>query len=273
MDYWEHREWWQQHENILRAFQSLEKSNERSTSKIQDDLQVANSTLANIDSGLSEMNSKISMFMSYYAQDRALTAQLEAERFEFKLHWESLTIPERKDFLRARDELLAKEAEEQRIAALEWEAGADERDRNHQLIVEENHRNSILANQKNKEYLESLARKKTEALERLAEDRSFESILNQAKLALWMGFGFCVALWFGLASLWASATTGGSMAVCLVLLAAPFGFSLLACRLIVGVNFSRRFEKAVFADAKASAFRQLHSIPTPQFRLKFPYLR
>lgn len=263
MDYWEHRQWWQQHENILKAFGSLERSARDDANQISKELKESNAHLETIASEVSDISGQLQAFMSYYAQDRALSAQLEADRFEFNLRWDSLTVEEKKDFLRARDELLAEEAEQERQAQLEWEAGEPERERNRQLIIDDVRSKSAIANQRNKEYFENREREKQAGLRLMVKERTFDNILRAAQISIWLGFILSFSAWVGLSIAWST-----SMALLLV----PFLLALLVTRFAIGSRWRIKFDNAVYQDKNAAAFRSLHGIPTPTFELKFPYL-
>jgi hypothetical protein len=265
MDFWEHQEWWQQHQNILNAFDSLEKSNQYDSRKIQNELKDSNSKLGQVADGVSALSSQLEGFVSTYTQDRALAAQIEAERFEFNLYWQSLTIKERKDFLRARDEILANRAEAKRLAQEEWDAGAPERERNHQLIVEQNIKQSAIAKQMNKEYFERKNQQKQVDSQTYSDSLQHWQYPKRANITLWLAFIIVFSGWIGLANLWANSVQDGSVGASLALLFIPFVIALVISRWLVWMTFNMRFEKAATAHRNQFGFRP------PELKLKFPY--
>jgi len=267
MEFWEHFDWLQQHRNILKAFGSLEKSNQYNSKQIQNELKESNLQLSKVSDGVSALSSQLAQFVSIYTEDKALTAQIEAERFEFNLYWQSMTIEERKDFLRAKDELLAQIEEEERQAQAEWDAGAPERERNHKLIVEQNKKQSAIATQMNKEYLARLKQNEQQQLERARADRTLQNTFRQAALTIWLAFGLATVAWITLSNSWANSVQNGSVPVSLALLFVPFLFCLVFVRWFIWAVFAKQYAKV------AVIYSSKHSVGVAPFKLKFPYLR
>ena len=102
-DYWLHREWWDQHNELASLLDGISSRSDTSNDLLKGIRNDINQGFDRLDDGIYNLQATLYSFINEYRGDQALKAELERQRFEFMLQWDAMTIPERKAFLLARE--------------------------------------------------------------------------------------------------------------------------------------------------------------------------
>lgn len=100
---WLHRQWWDQHNELASLLDGISSRSDTSNALLRGVQSEINQGFDRLDDGIYGLQSTLSSFINEYRGDQALKAELERQRFEFMLQWDSMTIEERKEFLKARE--------------------------------------------------------------------------------------------------------------------------------------------------------------------------
>ena len=103
MDYFESEAWWRKHNELAKLLTRLSESSDTTNRLINGMQSDMNKGFDRLDDGIYGLQSTLGEFINEYRGDNQLRAELERQRFEFMLVWDSMTIEERKEFLKARE--------------------------------------------------------------------------------------------------------------------------------------------------------------------------
>ena len=114
-DYWIHKQWWDQHNELASLLDGISSRSDTSNALLKGIQSEVSQGFDRLDDGIYGLQSTLYSFINEYRGDQALKAELERQRFEFMLQWDSMTIEERKEFLKAREK---KAKDRERMAKL-----------------------------------------------------------------------------------------------------------------------------------------------------------